>query len=42
MTFTVIQSGVVFGRDLGLNTAKLAPGIKAFDPGQGWNVVKAE
>jgi len=33
MTFTVNQSGVVDERDLGPNKAKLAPGIKAFDPG---------
>ena len=42
MTFIVNHNGVVYERDLGPNTAKLAPGIKAFDPGKGWNVVKAE
>jgi hypothetical protein len=41
-TFIVNHNGVVYERDLGPNTAKLAPGIKAFDPGKGWNVVKPE
>jgi hypothetical protein len=42
MTFIVNHNGVVYERDLGPNTPKLAPGIKAFDPGKGWNVVKPE
>ncbi len=42
MTFIVNHNGVVFERDLGPNTAKLASGIKSFDPGKGWNVVKPE
>src|SRR5512139_1410852 len=42
MTFIVNHNGVVYERDLGPNTTKLAPGIKAFDPGKGWNVVKPE
>jgi len=42
MTFIVNHNGVVYERDLGPNTAKLAPGIKAFDPGKGWNAVKPE
>lgn len=42
MTFIVNHNGVVYERDLGPNTAKLAPGIQAFDPGKGWNVVKPE
>jgi hypothetical protein len=42
MTFIVNHNGKVYERDLGPNTAKLAPGIKAFDPGKGWNVVKPE
>ncbi len=42
MTFIVNHNGVVYERDLGPNTAKLAPGITAFDPGKGWNVVKPE
>jgi hypothetical protein len=42
MTFIVNHNGVVYERDLGPNTAKLAPGIKAFDPGKGWTAVKPE
>jgi Protein of unknown function (DUF2950) len=42
MTFIVNHNGVVYQRDLGPNTAKLAPGIKAFDPGKGWSAVKPE
>jgi hypothetical protein len=42
MTFVVNHNGTVYERDLGPNTAKLAPGIKAFDPGKGWNAVKPE
>ena len=38
MTFIVNHNGVVFERDLGASTPKLAPAIKAFDPGKGWNV----
>ncbi len=36
MTFIVNQDGVVFQRDLGPNTATIAPSIEAFDPGPGW------
>jgi len=42
MTFIVNHNGVVYERDLGPNTAKLAPGIAAFNPGKGWNVVRPE
>jgi hypothetical protein len=42
MTFIVIHNGVVYERDLGPDTAKLAPAIKTFDPVKGWNVVKPE
>jgi hypothetical protein len=42
MTFIVNHNGVVYERDLGPNTARLAAGIKAFDPGKGWNVVEPE
>jgi hypothetical protein len=42
MTFIVNHNGVVYEHDLGPNTAKLAPGIVAFDPGKGWNAVKPE
>jgi hypothetical protein len=42
MTFIVNHNGVVYQRDLGPNTPKLAPGITSFDPGKGWSVVKPE
>jgi hypothetical protein len=42
MTFIVSHNGVMYQRDLGPDTTKLAPGIKTFDPGKGWNVVKPE
>ena len=42
MTFIVNHNGRIYERDLGPNTAKLAPGITAFDPGKGWNAVKPE
>ncbi|MBK7082229.1 MAG: DUF2950 domain-containing protein [Betaproteobacteria bacterium] len=41
-TFIVNHNGTVYERDLGPNTAKLAAGIRAFDPSKGWNVVKPE
>jgi hypothetical protein len=42
MTFIVSHNGKVYERDLGKDTAKVAAGIKSFDPGKGWNVVKPE
>ncbi len=42
MTFIVNHNGAVYERDLGPTTAKLAPTIKAFDPGKGWKPVKPE
>lgn len=42
MTFIVNHNGRVFERDLGPNTAKVAPGIRSFDPGPGWKPVQAE
>jgi hypothetical protein len=42
MTFIVSHNGVVYQRDLGKDTAKVAAGIKSFDPGKGWSVVKPE
>jgi len=39
MTFLVARSGVVYQRDLGPDTARVAAAIKAFDPGSGWTVV---
>lgn len=42
MTFMVSQNGVVYERDFGPQTAKLAPAVKSFDPGNGWTPVKPE
>jgi hypothetical protein len=39
-TFIVNQDGVVFETDLGDDTAKVAPTIGTFDPGEGWSEVK--
>ena len=36
MTFVVNQQGRVYQKDLGPNTAKLAPSIKAYDPDNTW------
>ena len=36
MTFIVNQQGIVFQKDLGEDTAKLAAEIDAYDPGAGW------
>lgn len=36
MTFIVNQQGVVFQKDLGEDTARLAPATTAYDPGEGW------
>lgn len=36
MTFIVNHEGVVYQRDLGPQTARIARGITTFDPGQGW------
>jgi len=38
-TFMVNQDGVVYEKDLGLNTARIASGIAAFNPDQGWEKV---
>jgi Protein of unknown function (DUF2950) len=39
MTFVVSHQGVVYERDLGAGTARLAREITAFDPGPGWRPV---
>ncbi len=39
MTFMVSNSGVVFQRDLGSNTASIARRMKVFDPSPEWSVV---
>ena len=36
MTFIVNQRGVVYQRDLGRDTGKLAADMKTYDPGPGW------
>ncbi|HTT19536.1 MAG TPA: DUF2950 domain-containing protein [Candidatus Sulfotelmatobacter sp.] len=42
MTFVVNQDGVVYQKDLGADTAKVAAEIKQFDPGSGWEKANAE
>lgn len=39
MTFLVDESGVVYQKDLGDETHKIAGAMTAFDPGAGWTVV---
>jgi hypothetical protein len=39
MTFLVNQDGIVYQRDLGGDTEKLATGMLAFNPGAGWQKV---
>ncbi len=39
MTFIVNHSGVVFQKDLGPNTARIASRMTAFDPDQTWSKV---
>jgi hypothetical protein len=39
MTFIVSHDGTVFQKDLGQNTAKLAPRISSFNPGKTWQRV---
>ena len=36
MTFITNHDGVVYQRDLGPDTERLAPAMTAFDPGDGW------
>jgi hypothetical protein len=40
MTFIVNHEGVVYQKDLGPDTASIAKGMKAFDPGSGWTKVE--
>lgn len=42
MTFIVNHDGVVYEKDLGRDTAKVAPTITRFDPGPGWSLVKPD
>jgi hypothetical protein len=41
MTFIVNQSGVVYQKDLGKNTAQLADTIKTYNPDKSWIKVRA-
>ncbi len=41
-TFMVNSDGVVYQKDLGPETAKVAPAIKAFNPDKGWTITKDE
>ena len=38
-TFIVSHSGVVYQRNLGAETPRIAAGIAAYDPGPGWQPV---
>jgi hypothetical protein len=40
MTFIVNQDGVVYEKDLGKNTEKLAEAMTSFDPDQTWKRVE--
>jgi hypothetical protein len=39
MTFMINDQGVLYQRDLGADTARIAATMAAFDPGEGWIVV---
>ena len=41
-TFLVNNDGVVYQKDLGPDTAKIAAGIKRFNPDKGWTVTEDE
>jgi hypothetical protein len=41
-TFSVNHEGVVYEKDLGPDTAKLAVAITAFDPDNSWKKVEAQ
>jgi hypothetical protein len=42
MTFMMGPDGVVYQKDLGDQTATLAPAITSFDPGDGWTKSKEQ
>lgn len=42
MTFIVDHDGIVYEKDLGRDTAKLARSITRFDPGPGWSPAKPD
>jgi len=42
MTFMVGENGIVYERDLGLDTLEVADAITSFDPGPGWEAVEED
>jgi hypothetical protein len=40
MTFIVNHNGVIYQRDLGAQTAKVAGSMNSFDPSKGWTAVE--
>jgi hypothetical protein len=42
MTFMVNQDGIVWQRDLGVETSKLAPSMRVFSPDRGWIPIPQE
>lgn len=40
MTFIISQNGIVYEKNLGANTAKIARRIAKFDPDNSWNIVR--
>ena len=40
MTFVINQSGVVWQKDLGADTAKIVAAMKAYDPDASWTEVR--
>ena len=41
-TFQVGYDGIVYQKDLGPDTAKIAAGMKSFNPNEGWTVTEDE
>jgi len=39
MTFIVNHNGIVYEKDLGTDTAKIAAQVKQYDPDQSWSLV---
>jgi hypothetical protein len=42
MTFMINQAGIVFEKNLGPDTARLAPRIETFDPDSTWRIAETE
>ena len=40
MTFMVNQNGIVYEKDLGRNTGKIAADMKRYDPDKSWKKVE--